>query len=50
MVVYVITHKDFDYHSLQKDYVPLLVGAFNKKNKHNFLTDNAGDNISQRNK
>lgn len=50
MVVYVITHKNFDYHSLQKGYVPLLVGAYNKKNKYNFLTDNTGDNISQKNK
>lgn len=49
MVVYVITHKHFDYQKLPKDYTPLLVGAFNKENKDNFLVDNAGDNISQKN-
>lgn len=49
MVVYVITHKHFNYQKLPKDYIPLLVGAFDKKNKDKFLVDSVGDNISKKN-
>lgn len=50
MSMYVITHKIFNYYNLPKDYIPLLVGANEKKNKEKFLTDNTGDNISNKNK
>lgn len=49
MTVYVITHKNFKHDFLPNHYVPLLVGANGKNNKGNFLTDNTGDNISEKN-
>ena len=49
MTVYVITHKNFSYKYLPQEYKELLVGANGKKNEHNYLTDNTGDNISQKN-
>lgn len=49
MSMYVITHKSFNYQSLPSGYVPLLVGAESKPNPDNFLQDNNGQNISQKN-
>lgn len=49
MTVYVITHKEFKYPLLPKEYKVLLVGANNKKNSSNYLTDNVGNNISSKN-
>lgn len=49
MTMYVITHKHFDYKKLPTDYRPLLVGANRNGNPDNFLTDNTGINISNKN-
>lgn len=49
MTMYVITHKHFDYKKLPNEYVPLLVGANKNDNPDNFITDNTGDNISNKN-
>lgn len=49
MTVYVITHKDFNYKYLPREYKVLLVGANEKNNVHHYLTDNTGDNISNKN-
>lgn len=49
MTMYVITHKHFDYKKLPAGYKPLLVGANKNKNPDNFLTDNTGENISDKN-
>lgn len=49
MTFYVITHKHFEYKKLPIGYVPLLVGANKNKNPDNFITDNVGDNISDKN-
>lgn len=49
MVMYVITHKHFDYQKLTKGYRPLLVGADRNANSDNFLQDNTGENISSKN-
>lgn len=47
--MYVITHKKFNY-NLPQNYKPLLVGANKNPNPENYLTDNTGDNISDKNK
>ncbi len=49
MTIYVITHKHFNYQKLPANYVPLLVGASKNMNVDNFITDNKGDNISNKN-
>lgn len=49
MTMYVITHKKFNY-NLPQNYKPLLVGANKNPNPKNYLTDNTGDNISDKNK
>lgn len=49
MSMYVITHKKFDYKT-PKGYIPLLVGANFNKNEANYLSDNVGNNISDKNK
>lgn len=49
MTFYVITHKHFDYQRLPSGYTPLLVGANENKNPDNFITDNIGKNISNKN-
>lgn len=49
MVMYVITHKQFNYQNLPNGYVPLLVGANKNANPDHFLQDNKGDNISDKN-
>ena len=49
MTMYVITHKHFNYKSLPNGYVPLLVGANKNANPDNFITDNTGDDISDKN-
>lgn len=48
MSMYVVTHKKFDY-KIPKGYIPLLVGASRNKNLGNYLTDNTGINISEKN-
>ena len=50
MTMYVITHKHFDYKKLPAGYKPILVGANKNKNHDNFITDNTGENISDKNK
>ena len=47
--MYVITHKKFNY-SLPQNYQTLLVGANKNQNPDNYLADNTGDNISNKNK
>lgn len=47
--MYVITHKHFEYHNLPNGYVPLLVGANKNKNPDQFISDNTGKNISDKN-
>ena len=49
MTFYVITHKHFNYQSLPIGYTPLLVGANKNQNPDSFITDNTGDNISNKN-
>ncbi|MCH3910242.1 MAG: DUF4422 domain-containing protein [Limosilactobacillus oris] len=49
MGMYVITHKNFDYQSLPNGYTPLLVGANKNINPSNFVQDNTGINISDKN-
>lgn len=49
MVVYVITHKKFDY-ALPRHYQPLLVGAALHDNPDHYLADDTGENISAQNK
>lgn len=49
MTMYVITHKKFNY-SLPQNYQTLLVGANKNQNPDNYLADNTGDNISNKNK
>lgn len=50
MNMFVITHKVF-YQNLPKGYVKLLVGAQNKSGDYfDYLKDNQGDNISNKNK
>lgn len=48
MSMYVITHKKFNY-PISQGYVPLLVGANKNENPNNYETDNAGENISNKN-
>lgn len=51
--VYVITHKKFDDSLIRnkQEYYPLLVGKdIGNTGKTNYLADNSGDNISQKNK
>lgn len=49
MAMYVLTHKPFDYQKLPLGYKPLLVGADKNPNPENFIQDNQGDNISNKN-
>lgn len=49
MTVYVITHKHFNYQQLPVGYIPLLVGSNKNQNPDNFITDNTGDNITDKN-
>lgn len=49
MTMYVITHKKFNY-PLPPNYKTLLVGANKNPNPDNYLADNTGDNISNKNK
>ncbi|WP_251545347.1 DUF4422 domain-containing protein [Limosilactobacillus caecicola] len=49
MVMYVITHKHFNYTLLPDGYKPLMVGANKNSNPDDFLTDNTGVNISDKN-
>lgn len=49
MTMYVITHKEFNY-SLPQNYQTLLVGANKNANPRNYLADNTGENISNKNK
>lgn len=49
MVMYVITHKHFEYQKLPQGYKPILVGANQNSNPDKFLADNKGDNISDKN-
>ncbi|MDO4902892.1 MAG: DUF4422 domain-containing protein [Limosilactobacillus sp.] len=48
MTMYVITHKKFNY-SLPDGFKTLLVGANKNANPDNYLADNTGDNISDKN-
>ncbi|EGS36431.1 putative capsular biosynthesis protein [Limosilactobacillus oris F0423] len=48
MTMYVITHKDFDY-PLPEHYSALLVGANQNQAQNNYLKDNIGENISDKN-
>lgn len=49
MTMYVITHKEFHY-NLPKGYQPVLVGANFNKNPLHYISDNTGENISNKNK
>lgn len=50
MSMYVITHKKIEA-KIPQNYIPLLVGAnFNNSLSLNYLTDNKGKNISDKNK
>ena len=48
MSMYVITHKKFNY-PIPDGYIPLLVGANKNENPGNYMTDNTGKNISDKN-
>ena len=48
MSMYVITHKKFNY-PIPDGYIPLLVGANRNENPGNYMTDNTGKNISDKN-
>lgn len=48
MTMYVITHKTFSY-PIPTGYQPLLVGANVNKGSKDYLRDNKGDNISDKN-
>ena len=51
MTIYVITHKQFKYaDELSSGYTPMMVGANFNPNHQNYLTDNTGENISDKNK
>ena len=51
MTIYVITHKQFKYaDELSSGYTPMMVGANFNPNPQNYLTDNTGENISDKNK
>ncbi len=46
--MYVITHKEFSY-KLLNSYVPIQVGKCNTHNELPYITDETGDNISNKN-
>lgn len=49
MTMYVVTHKQFNYKNMPNGYEPILVGANKNENPDNFITDNTGINISDKN-
>lgn len=49
MTIYVMSHKKFDY-NLPSGYVPMLLGATDKKIPGRYLSDSNGNNISYKNK
>lgn len=48
MTVFVATHKEFD-NIYPEYYKPILVGSYKNNIKCNYLKDNTGDNISEKN-
>ena len=49
MKILVAAHKPYDFSSYPDIYYPIKVGKFNDSKEYEFLNDNVGDNISQKN-
>jgi hypothetical protein len=48
--IFVLTHKKYEIITPNPPYIPLLMGAYSKKDYFNYIPDNSGDNISDLNK
>lgn len=47
-LIYVVTHKNFNY-KLKDNYIPIQVGKTNTGNQLPYISDDTGDNISEKN-